>query len=106
MAAAHEGPGRPVTRFECINRNNTGAGYHHSKGDGQPRRKRCAYCKGTLYVLHGWWGLFTWTGTGQYYRTDALGLFRTERDAEHACTKPDEQCVRWVMADPSEVEQR
>jgi len=90
-----------ATRYECVLRDNPLAGLRHHAGAGKPTRKRCG-CGGALIVRSGWWGVFRWTGAGQYPRKDALSLHLTECAAETAAARVDPAgettAVRWVPA--------
>lgn len=81
-----------ATRHACIN-----GGYPHTSGDGAPKRKRCAYCGGSLYTSAGTWGVFVWTGDGRYPLDNAVCTFtrQTKADAYATATRPD-YVVRWV----------
>lgn len=61
-----------ATRYVCSNDGNEAAGLRHTRGNGRPSRKACAYCKGSLRVHTGLWGVFTWTGDGRYPEAAAL----------------------------------
>lgn len=93
----------PATRHDCAARTTAGSGYHHTSGEGAPKRKTCAGCGGRLYTLTGDWSVQVWTGRGNYSHESALSLHRTEKAAERAVNLlPPEQggpggyVVRWL----------
>lgn len=88
-----------ASRYECLLRHERGAGLVHDSGTGKPKRKRCR-CGGEFFTLAGWWGVFRWTGTGNYRLTDALSVHRSDAIADRARAKADPHgetlVVRWV----------
>lgn len=85
---------RVATRFTCTNRVTA----HCVSGTGKPRRKTCSACSSPLLIETGAYGVFNWTGTGQYPLHSAIGALYVRPDAaERAATAAGEwYVVRWV----------
>lgn len=84
----------PAIRHKCGN----GFGYPHTRGDGLPKRRTCAYCRGRLVTETGTWGVYTWTGTGRYPLRDAIRTFRREKAADEFAMTDETLVVRWTYA--------
>jgi len=93
-----------TSRHDCALRLTPGSGHRHTHGEGRPTRKRCV-CGGELVTHTGIWGVFVWTGRGDYRLPDALATFRRGAQASayaDAHVTPDHGhgglVVRWVSA--------
>jgi len=62
-----------------------------TKGDGKPKRQKCAYCGGQLVTEQGVYGAFDWTGENRYPAENALKTFRT-----------DKACEAWIRGHPEQ----
>ena len=82
-----------ATKWQCEHAKWTSC----SRGDGTPKRKKCAYCGGRIRVLHGLWGVFAWTGDGHYPLSNALATFTSRKRADAAADKGDNTVVRWIQ---------
>lgn len=87
----------------CIYRDSSGAS--HTRGNGKPRRKTCAYCGGTLITQHGEWGVFvhsSFPNAGpsgdRYRRADAVSIHNTQSAADRviAADTTNSLVVRWL----------
>lgn len=86
---------KQATRHKC----SIGNGYPHTRGDGKPKRRTCAYCRGPIHTETGTWGVYEWTGTGRYRLPDAIRTFSRERAADEFAENSDGLVVRWTYAD-------
>ena len=102
-------PRRLARRYVCVNEGNEAAGLQHTSGNGTPTPgRKCYYCKGELRILHGLWGVFEWTGTGDYREEDAVRTYVVKDAADKRAdsfnlTGPDGGpggwVVRWIFKD-------
>lgn len=75
----------------------SGSGYPHTSGDGAPKRKKCAYCGGTLATMTGVYGVFVWRGDGRYRIADAVATFARETRADAYTARDERYVVRWIV---------
>lgn len=66
-----------------------------TRGNGAPTRKRCKYCGGRIRTDEGLWGVFEWTGNGNYPLENALATFSTYGRAQKEADKRD-AVVRFI----------
>jgi len=73
-------------------------GYLCDSGTTKPTRDRCGWCRGSLVVERGLWGVFRWTEANRYPAEAALGLYRSHGHAEQATERryPENVVVRFV----------
>lgn len=92
---------RPLaTRHCCTLRDSPLSGLRHSEGSGKGPA-RCRYCRGTVRVEHGLWGVFTWRGDGDYPHSRAKDTRLTEPAADKLADRlndaqPNVWVVRWI----------
>lgn len=85
-----------------------GTFHPHTRGDGAPKRKKCAYCGGAVLTYAGTYGVFVWRGDGRYPLAEAVRTFERERAAETWAQRnsrkyPDAAgglVVRWIPETP------
>lgn len=87
---------RTATRYYCVSASSAGSGFHHTSGDGLPRRKKCAHCGGRLVSQSGHWGVFVWAGDGRYPLANAVRVFSVRAAAERCARATEDLVVRWI----------
>lgn len=91
---------RPLaTRHACTLSRDPRAGLMHTEGTGKgPASGRCKYCRGTVRVERGLYGVFTWRGDGDYPHSRAKDTRTTSGAADKLADRlNDEQPNVWVV---------
>jgi hypothetical protein len=65
------------------------------RGEGQPPRKSCRYCKSALLVAEGMWATYPWQADNRYSPLDAQALYLRRSVAEQAADRHG-YVVRWL----------
>ena len=91
-----------ANRYDCPNRGKPGAGLRHDQGLGLPPRAKCSGCGGRLVTGRGRWGVFVWTGDGNYPAEAAAatyvrgGAAQDHADKLNVAADPGGWVVRWI----------
>jgi hypothetical protein len=70
-----------------------------TRGTGKPKRQRCSYCGGSIRMESGIWGVFQWTGKGDYPLSNALATFTSRARADVVANQGDNTVVRWIRGE-------
>jgi hypothetical protein len=80
----------------------------HARGEGKPKRKRCAYCGGTFTTETGLYGVFHWVPDAKardYSPATAVALFTRSKPADAMASEAYEKdpasdlVARWIYLD-------
>jgi hypothetical protein len=72
-----------------------------TRGDGTPRRRKCATCGAALLVEQGVHGIYVWRGDGRYPARNAVQLFTSATVADQFANDhlADGYVVRWIRSE-------
>ncbi|WBQ03826.1 hypothetical protein [Kribbella sp. CA-293567] len=85
---------RTANRHRCIH----GVTPRCTRGNGKPKRQKCAECGGALLVESGVFGVFDHRGDGRYRLADAHATYAMEAAATREAAKDMRRVVRFITA--------